>query len=260
MKKIIALLVITQTLVSAQNAIVAHSVDSILVKADAIVGIDTFETLYYTETAGIFKKPKLLPVVTYANYQLGAPTTVNTFNPLKINVFYQDFNTLVVLDNRMTEISKVDFNIRPPYLNVSHLSTASENKVWIFNQDLQQLQIYDYKSGKLSSVAVPVQSNVLDLVSDYNYAWLLTEKYLYQYNYTGSVISKIKNNGFEKLATHNENVLIKTGNAFLYKPAEKDILIQVELGTKMVKQFLLDGETLYIYRLEKLLKYQLKIK
>lgn len=260
MKKIIALFFITQTFVFAQNTIVAHSVDSILIKAEEIVGIDKFETLYYLKGAGLFKKQKDLPVVTYGNIQLGFPTTVNTFNPLKINIFYQDFNTVIGLDNRMTEIYKVDFNRRKPYLNVSHLSTGADNTIWIFNQDLQQLQIYDYKTDKIRSNAVPVQSNVLDLVSDYNYAWLLTEKYLYQYNYTGSLISKIENNSFEKLATHNENILIKVNDDLLYKPADKDILIPVEIDTIMVKQFLLNGETLYIYHLNKLLKYQLKIK
>jgi len=244
----------------AQTSIKATFIDSTIINADQIVGVDKFQTIYYLKGAGLFKKQIDSPVVTYGNIQLGVPTTVNTFNPLKINLFYQDFNTVIGLDNRMTEIFKVDFNTMQPYLNVSHLSTGADNSVWIFNQDLQQLQIYDYKSDKIRSTAVPIQSYVLDLKSDFNYAWLLTENYLYKYNYFGSLISKTENKGFEQLAVNNENLVIKTKNGLLYKPSENESLIPIEIDEMLINQFLLNGETLYIYTLDSLRKYQLKIK
>jgi len=244
----------------AQSSVEAKLIDTTNIEADRIVGIDKFETIYFLKGAGLFKKPKDAALITYGNIQLGAPTTVNTFNPLKINLFYQDFNTVIGLDNRMTEIFKIDFNTTNPYLNISHLSTGADNTVWIFNVDLQQLQIYDYKTNKIRSTAVPVQSNVLDLKSDFNYAWLLTENYLYQYTYFGSLISKIENNGFNSIAVNNENLIIQTESGLLYKPKDSEALIPVEIDQMLINQFLLNGESLYIYQLDSLRKYQLKIK
>ena len=244
----------------AQQSMTAVLTDSVQVEADQIVAIDNFDTMYYTINSAIHKKPKNNPALNYSNVQLGVPTAVNAFNPLKINVFYQDFNTVVILDNRFAEIFKIDFNTKQPYKNVTHVSTGYDNTIWIFNQDLQQLELYDYKADKIKATTLPVQSNVLDLKSDYNYCWMLTENYLYQYTYFGSLVSKIKNKGFKSIAVTNENLVIETETGLLYKPTNSETLITIATKGMLIKQFLLTNETLYIYDRNTLRKYQLKIK
>ncbi len=248
------------TAIIAQTQIDLTLVDSTAIKADQIVAVDNFETVYYTTNTILHKKPKDKPSINYSNVQLGIPTTVNAFNPLKINMFYQDFNTVVILDNRLAEIFKVDFNTIPVYKNVSHVSTGYDNTLWIFNQDIQQLQLYDYKNDNVRVTTIPVQSNVLDLKSDYNYCWMLTENFLYQYTYFGSLISKIENKDYTSLAIHNENIILKTGSSLVYKSKKSNDLIPLKTPKLLINQFLLTNETLYIYDLEKLHKYQLKIK
>ena len=81
--------------------------------------------------------------------QLGNITSANAFNPLKINLFYKNFNTVIILDNRLAEIFKIDFNTVQPYKNVSHISTGYDNTLWIFNPDLQQLELFDYKTNQI---------------------------------------------------------------------------------------------------------------
>lgn len=243
----------------AQTQIEAVAIDSTPIQADQIIAIDNFETMYYTENTILYKKPKDQPSINYSNVQLGSPTTINAFNPLKINMFYQDFNTVIILDNRLAEIFKIDFNTKQPYKNVSHVSTGYDNTLWIFNQDLQQLELYDYKNDKIRATTVPVQSNVLDLKSDYNSCWMLTEKYLYQYTYFGSLISKLENKGYTSLAVHNKNLVIKTDNKLFYKPKKSSKIVPLETPKLLINQFLLTNETLYIYDSEKLHKYQLKI-
>ena len=244
----------------SQNSLKLVALDSTAIIADQIVGIDNFGTIYFTKGAQLIKHQKDKPDLPYSNVQLGFPTTVNAFNPLKINMFYQDFNTVIILDNRLAEIFKVDFNTKQPYKNVSHISTGFDNTLWIFNQDLQQLELYDYKTDKIRATTIPVQSNVLDLKSDYNYCWMLTEKYLYQYTYLGSLITKMKNNGYKKLALDNENLIVKTENGLLYKSAKNEDLVPIKTDGMLIKQFLLTNETLYIYDLKTLRKFQLKLK
>jgi len=247
------------SLVAAQTQIELTQVSSIPLKADQIIAVDNFETIYYVKGNILYKKPKNDFEINYSNVQLGFPTTINAFNPLKINMFYQDFNTILILDNRLAEIFKVDFNTKQPYKNVTHISTGFDNLLWIFNQDLQQLELYNYKTDKLRATTVPVQSNVLQLASDYNYCWMLTENYLYQYTYFGSLISKTPNKGYTSFAVDNENILIKSKTEFFYKSKKEETLTAVEMPKLLINQFLLTNETVYIYDSEKLYTYQLKI-
>ena len=251
-------LIFTSVIV-AQSQIELTAINSSDLKADQIIAVDNFETIYYLKGNILYKKAKDKPTINYSNVQLGFPTTVNAFNPLKINVFYQDFNTVIILDNRLAEIFKVDFNTKQPYKNVSHISTGYDNTLWIFNQDLQQLELYDYKNDKLRATTVPVQSNVLQLASDYNYCWMLTEKYLYQYTYFGSLISKLDNKGYTAFAVDNENVILKTETELFYKSKKAETISTVTMPKLLINQFLLTNETLYIYDSKKFHTYQLKI-
>ncbi|WP_204346932.1 hypothetical protein [Psychroserpens algicola] len=259
MTSIRSFILLVTTLSFAQTQIELTAVDSTAIQADQIIAIDNFETVYYTYNTALYKKPKDQPTINYSNVQLGVPTSVNAFNPLKINLFYQDFNTIIILDNRLAEIFKVDFNTKHPYKNISHVSTGYDNTIWIFNQDLQQLELYDYKNDKIRATTVPVQSNVLDLKSDYNYCWMLTEKYVYQYTYFGSLISKIENKGYTALATHNENIILKADTSLFFKSKKSQDILPLNTPKLLINQFLLTNETLYIYDSKKLHKYQLKI-
>ncbi|EPR71180.1 hypothetical protein ADIWIN_3225 [Winogradskyella psychrotolerans RS-3] len=159
----------------------------------------------------------------------------------------------------MAEISKVDFNIIQPYKNVSFVSSGFDNSLWLVNQDYQYLELYDYKTHKVKLKTVPIQSEVLDLKSDYNYCYLLTENYLYIYNYFGSLIQKIENTGYESLAFSKAHLLLKKNEKLYYLEKNESIIQPIEHPKMLINQFLVTNETLYIYH-EKLLRYyQLKI-
>ncbi len=243
----------------AQQQIKASIADSTNLKAESIFGVDTFGTLYYSTENNTFHKKTKDTTIAYANFQLGKITSANTFSSLKINLFYKDFNTAVILDNRLAEIFKVDFNTIQPYKNVSFVSTGFDNTLWIFNQDLQQLELYDYKTRKIRLKTVPVQSNVLDLKSDYNYCYMLTDNYLYIYNYFGSLIRKHINDGYESLAFSEAHLVLKKKDK-LYVLSKKSTEIKpIEHPNLLINQFLVTNETLYIYDNEILRQYQLKI-
>ncbi|RNC84218.1 MAG: hypothetical protein ED556_12240 [Winogradskyella sp.] len=245
-----------------QNNISLHIEDSLKISADKVFGVDTFGTLYYSDNNQSFYKKTADTTISYANFQLGKITSANTFNPLKINLFYQDFNTVVILDNRLAEVFKIDFNTIQDYKNVSLVSTGYDNTIWLFNQDLQQLELFDYRDNSTRVRTVPIQSQILDLKSDYNYCYLLTEAYLYVYNYFGSLIRKIENQGFSEMAFSKANLVLKRDNGdkselFLLKK-NSDQIVAVKSSDLLINQFLVTNETLYIYNDEKLRRYQLK--
>jgi hypothetical protein len=246
-------------LLNAQIAPKAVFEDSTKIDAKSIFGVDTFGTFYYTTEDNTFYKKTNDTIITYTNFQLNEITTANTFNPLKINLFYEDFNTAIILDNRLAEIFKIDFNTILPYKNVSFISTGFDNTLWIFNQDLQQLELYDYITNKIRLKTVPIQSQILDLKSDYNYCYMLTEKYLYIYNYFGSLVEKHINPGFEKMAFSKAYLILKKENKLYILPKNSSQIMPIEHSNLLINQFLVTNETLYIYNDGMLSRYQLKL-
>ena len=259
MKRIAYFFFLLSVSVFAQNKVQMQLNDSTKIKAKSVYGIDTFGTLYYATDDNTFNKKTKDTTITYANFQLGEITTANTFNPLKINLFYKDFNTVVILDNRLAEVFKVDFNTLQNYKNVSFVSTGYDNTLWISNQDLQQLELYDYKTNKIKQKTVPVQSEVLDLKSDYNNCYMLTEKYLYIYNYFGSLIAKYPNKGYENMAFSKAQLVLRKENNLFLLSKNSDETQPIEHPNLLISQFLVTNETLYIYHDEILRQYQLKL-
>lgn len=259
MKSLLYILIFFSAPLFSQEKMVTTALKTLPLKADQLITIDNFGTLFYT-LGNSFYKIEPEHSYTYSNVQLGPISSANVFNPLKINLFYKNFNTVVVLDNRLSEIYKIDFNTIQPYKNVTHIATGYDTTIWIFNQDAQQLELFDFKTNSVRATSMPVQSNVLDLKSNYNYSWLLTENFLYTYNYFGSTVAKIKNDNFLKIAEDNGNLIIQTKNGLFYLAKNTDQLIPIQLPEMLIKQFLVTNETVYIYADETLHQFQLKIK
>ncbi|MFI1744326.1 hypothetical protein [Thalassobellus sediminis] len=250
-------LLLTSTMFS-QERIEASLTKSYKFNMETLVSIDNFNTQFYINN-NVFNKKNATITITYNNLQLGNLESANTFNPLKINLFYKDFNTVIILDNRLAEIFKIDFNTNSSYKNISHISTGHDNTIWIFNQDTQQLELFDYKQNTTRAEALPIQTEILDLKSNYNTCWLLTKKYLYVYNYFGSLLQKIKNDGFTALAESNNNIILRKDNTLFYLKRNTEKPIPIATPNLLIKQFFVTNETLYIYNNESIYKYQIKI-
>ena len=242
---------------NAQEPLELELVNTMPFDAEQLISIDNFNTLFYIKNNTLYKQGSKKPY-NYSNLQLGAITTVNTFNPLKISIYFQDLNTVVILDNRLAEIFKIDFNTVTSYRNISHISSGNDNTLWLYNQDTSQLEVFNYLTNTTQTQTLPINESVLDLQSDYNYCWLLTDKHLYIYTYFGSLLSKIPNNGYTKLSANNENCLLKKDNRLFLLKKNTTEIIPLKTPELLIKQFLLTNETVYIYDREKLHQYKIK--
>tara|TARA_R110002050_G_scaffold184989_3_gene318792 strand:+ start:24737 stop:25516 length:780 start_codon:yes stop_codon:yes gene_type:complete len=258
MKYIVYLFIFLSASIFSQEIIEPLFIKKTSLNIETLISVDNFNT-QYDITNNIFNKRNDTKTITYNNLQLGNLESANTFNPLKINLFYKDFNTVIILDNRLAEIFKIDFNTISEYKNVSHITTGHDNTIWIFNQDTQQLELYDYKLNTSRTQTLPVQNDVLDLKSNYNTCWLLTKKHLYVYNYFGSLLKKIKNDGFTSLAQSNNNIILKKDNSLFYLKKNTENPIPISTPNLLIKQFFVTNETLYIYNNETVYEYQIKI-
>ena len=240
----------------AQNNVDTRFINKSELKIDAIIGMDNFQNLIILKNNAISINRKS-GIVSYSNAQLGNITTVNAFNPLKINVFYKDFNTVIVLDNRLSEITKINFNDFKPFRNISHISTGNDTTIWSFNQDNQQLELFDYRTNTTKARTLPINENVIQLISNYNDCWLLTETYIYQYNYFGSLMAKLNNHGYQAMIENNNNLYLLKENTLYFKAKNSTEIKTINLPKLLIKQFFVTNETLYIYDDEFLHQYQL---
>ena len=119
--------------------------------------------------------------------QLGRISSVDIINPLKIVVFFQDTNTVVFLDNKLSEIQRLNFNNLPSFMNVSTASNAGNNSLWVFNVDTQQLELYNYSSNLKITVSQPYPGKLISQASNFNYCFTLTENKVRAFNIYGSI-------------------------------------------------------------------------
>lgn len=257
MKAYLFLLYFFSLPIVAQEKIQTVFIQKDSLDTDTFISKNTFGDYYYIKDNALIKKSDN-NLTSYSNIQLGKITTVNTFNPLKTNLFYKDLNTVIILDNRVTEITKTDFNTLQPYRNISHITTGFDNTIWVFNQDYQYLELYDYKTQTTRLKTIPINSKVIDITSNYNLCWLLTEKHLYCYNYFGSLVYKFENNGYTSIKSVNKNLVIQKQNSLLFFDQKNKSLTPIELPNLLIKQFHVTNQILYIYSNKSVHQYQLK--
>ncbi|MCF7567568.1 hypothetical protein L3X37_04205 [Sabulilitoribacter arenilitoris] len=256
MKPVFFLFLFLWTSAFSQEIVETSFVKKSKMDAERIVSIDVFGSVFYLNN-NVFYKKNSIDKISYNNLQLGDLETVDVFNPLKINLFYKNFNTVVILDNRLAEIFKIDFNNLATYKNVTHVSTGHDNTLWLFNQDTQQLELYDYRTNTNRVYTLPIQEPVLDLKSNYNTCWLLTKTHLFVYNYFGSLLKKMKHDGFTSMSEGNNHLILKKDNYLYYLKHNTENPILVSTPKLLINQFLLTNGSLYIYDNEFLHEYQL---
>lgn len=241
----------------SQNTVKATLVSSKALDCNSFVGVDNFNAIYTITNNALYKNGESQNY-DYSNVQLGNIYSANIFNALKINLFYKDLNTVIILDNRLAEIIKLDFNTIDYYRNASHISTGNDNSIWLFNQDSNELELFDYLNATTLVKTLPIAEDVITITSNYNNCWVLTKQHIYQYNYFGSLVQKLPNTGFTDLRESNDDiVLLKDNNLFLLPKSATETLA-ITLPELLIKQFSVVGEIVYIYDGKNLHKHQLK--
>tara|TARA_B110000046_G_scaffold39578_1_gene43638 strand:- start:1070 stop:1849 length:780 start_codon:yes stop_codon:yes gene_type:complete len=240
----------------SQTSLTAKLVESTPFDWDSFVGVDPFESLYFLKSNTLFKKNSQ-GLQNYSNLAKGAISDVSVFNALRLTLFYKDFNSVTLLDNRLAELISIDFNIINPLRTLSHISYGNDNSFWLFDSNTLQLELFDYNTSKTRVKTVPFQNEILALDSDYNNCWVLTEKELHCYNYIGSLISKQPQEGFTDLKLWNGVLFLQKENLIYYKLKNNETFLALNLPKILVKQFFVTNQTLYIYDEESLHHYQL---
>lgn len=86
------------------------------------------------------------PLFSYSNNHLGQPSAIDVLNPHKILIFYKEQQTLVFLDNTLSEFSIVDLNSESYY---SAAGMANDGNIWLFDSYYDKLVKINLKGEQI---------------------------------------------------------------------------------------------------------------
>jgi len=214
--------------------------------ADTFIGIDSYNDTFYIKEQVLYKKTEN-NLFNFKEFQLGNIQSVDIVNPMNILVYYADFNTVVLLDNKLTEIERINFNNFSEFINTSTATLAANTSLWIFNIDSQQLESYNYRSKNKVLVSQPINGEVLSQASNYNFCFVLTKEKMRAYNIYGSLIAEINNDGFQRIVQLNENLVALKDNELYYIDKETQEITKIKSPEINIKDLQLTQDFLYIY-------------
>jgi hypothetical protein len=262
MKKLVLLLFIASfSTVSSQNQkLTSLKIDSIRFDGDAFLGYDSFG-FYYTLKNNVFSKIGTQETLEYKNISLGRITKVDLQNPLKIVLFYEIFNTVIILDNQLNETQKINFSESIIPIVATAIGIASQNQFWIYNSMNQQLGLYDYLSHNYKTISVPFTESIRNYSSDFNvFHWVDNKNNWYVCDIFGKIKSKGIIPDFDSIVIINDNQFIYSKDAVLiFEDLEKGKKTEIEISEKTFKKFYYKDQILSIFTLAGITNYKITI-
>lgn len=245
-------------LFSQEKKVLLSEVSSERIDANQVIGVDKFGYLYYTED-NVFTKKKASKAFEYKNLSLGKIEKIDIQNPLKIVLFYKNFNTVVTLDNQLNEIQKINFTENEKQIVVEATGMASQNRFWIFNNLTQKIGLYDYLNNEYVELTQAFQGNLKYYQTNFNaFQWIDEQLNWYECSVFGIIKNLGKVPAFDKIQMIDQNYLLflKENNLFLkdLKTQETQLL---KSGDKTIESFFYSEENLVIFTNQQITIYKI---
>jgi len=230
----------------AQDKTVLTGNIKIPLSADTFIGMDSYGDIYYLKNKTLFKQTKT-ETFNFKDFQLGKIGSVDILNPLSITVYYPDYNVAIILDNKLNEIQRVSFALEPPFMNVVSASTANDSRLWIFNADNQQLELFNYRTGTLQQLSLPISETYVSQKSNFNFCYVITEDNVRLYNIYGSLLRSIPNEKYTNFTENNNRLLVKKDTTLLLFTDTLKESQTIHISEIAIKDLYLREDFLYIY-------------
>jgi len=260
MKKILLFLFVVSTAFGQDQKIRVVKEQSFELLADTFLGYDSLGALYYVKNNELTKKLDH-KVWNYKNLSLGKIAKVDFQNPLKIVVFYENFNSVILLDNQLSESLKINWNDSATPVVATAVGLAFGNRLWVYNSSTQQVGLYDYLNKEYQTITTPFPNSVRFYQSDFNtFFWMDDQGNGKFCDIYGKVIS------FGKLTRVDQfQMVTKTDYFFkrdqlLYFYCNKlDKTFGIEIAEKTFENFYYKEQILSIFTNQGITNYKIKL-
>lgn len=256
-KTIVTFLLFFSVLSFSQNTKITF-VDSLAISADIYFGKDMLGYDYYARNNVLYKQNQS-EKWEYKNLPLGKIHSLDLINPLKTLVFYKDFNGAVLLDNQLSEITRI--NLSDHNILAHTCSVASGNRLWVYDDLSNNLLLLDYLNKKTTTINQPFKNTFSYYRSDYNNWFRISQQNeLYVYDNYGRATLLGKVPEFDKiLLTQNRDMFFSlSDNLYLYKnvAVSPELLLSKE---ENIKSFSYNNGILTIFTGKAIKNYNIKL-
>ena len=245
---------------SQEQTLKAELVSTQKIDADTFVGFDEMENIYFIKNNVFYKKNKQ-QLWQYKNILLGKITKIDFQNQLKIMLFYENFNTIILLDNQLNETQKINFSENTTPIIVSAAGIASKNRLWIYNSLTQQIGLFDYLKNTFQSVTPSFDGNIKKYDSDFNtFRWIDDKKNWYTVDVFGKVSTSGKVADYNQIqVVTNQEVLFSKDKKLFLQDIGKNTFYTIENVDKSFTNFYYKDQILAIFTNQEITNYKITI-
>jgi hypothetical protein len=246
---------------SQNQKINSTPVSTFKLDADDFLGYDSFGYSYQIKS-NVFSKIKGNEVFEYKNVSLGTITKVDLQNPLKIVLYYDDFNTVLLLDNQLNKITEINFSQNTTPIVVTAIGMSSQNQLWVFNALNQQIGLFDYLKNEYKTVSTPLTETMKYYQTDFNtFYWIDKKNNWFSCDIFGKTTALGKVQDFDEIEIINLNQYIFSKANFLYftdrNYTNPDRASEIGILQKTFDKFCYKDQILSIFTAKEITNYKI---
>jgi len=243
---------------SSQEIIPVTKLETAKIECDAFLGFDN-QTNSYSIKNNILIKNSESKTFQYNNLGLGKITRVDFQNPLQIVVFYKNFNTVVLLDNQLNEIKKIDFNLKSTPVTLEAVALSSQNQIWIYDSISSKIGLYNVNTDTFKWISTMLENPISYYESDYTHFYW-TDKNLNLYRI--SIYGAIEKLGIQPLSEkaqliNNSCSLYQLNNQLFYYSAIDQKKYKITIDEKIISNFFFKDGILSIFTQNEITNYKI---
>ncbi len=248
-------------LFSQEENLSAIQISTQKIDADQYIGFDNLGSFYYSKNNVLYKQDKSGKRWEFKNLSLGKFTCVDIQNPLKLVVFYENFNMAILLDNQLNMIQKIIFSEKNAPLVITAVGLASQNRLWIYNSLSQEINLFDFINHTYESITPSFKDNIKYYESDFNYfQWIDENLKWYSCDIYGKITALGKVPDFDQLQSVTNHQILFSKNENLYlQDLQKNITFKITNIENSFRKFYFRDQILSIFTNQGISNYKITI-
>ena len=259
-KKILFILIINFLCFSLQSQEVIPAVkqSDTQLTCDIFLGFDNQKSIYSLKNNILTKNSNGI-TYQYNNLSLGKITNVDFQNPLQIVIFYKNFNTVVLLDNQLNEIKKIDFNLQSTPINLEAVALSSQNQIWIYDSISSKIGLYNVNTDTFKWISTMLENPILYYESDYtHFYWTDINLNLYRISIYGTIEKLGILPKFDVIQlTKNGNSIYKIDDELYYYDLTSKSSSKIAIDEKIISKFFFRDGILSIFTQNEITNYKI---
>ena len=227
-------------------------------ECDFYLGFDNQQNNYSLKN-NVLTKQSVSKKYQYNNLSLGKITKVDFQNPLEIIVFYKNFNTVVLLDNQLNEIRRIDYNLRANSLIVETAALSSQNQIWIYDSITSKIGLHNVNTNIIKWISTALENPIIYYQSNYtHFYWIDTNLILYRISIYGSIEKLGTTPNFDAIQlTKNQNCIYKIDDQLYYYNLTTKSSSKITIKEKIVVDFFFRDGILAIFTQNEITNYKI---